>query len=225
MLFRSGRVALVCARPLLVFSRMFRVVLVFMNGTANLLVRALGVRPAGHLKDIHSSDELSLMVSEARAAGVIRPYAGKILGNVFRLTRTRVRDVMVPARDVVAIARDVEPEDLLDLLKESGFTRIPVYDRNPGEIVGILHTKDLFQIYAKRKVVILGDAIRPAIDMRPDLRVVDALRQFRRNRRHLVVVREEGGPMLGICTLEDVLEEIVGEIEDEHDIPTAAGSE
>ena len=61
--------------------------------------------------------------------------------------------------------------------------------------------------------------------MRPDLSVVDALRQFRRNRRHLVIVRDDGGPMLGICTLEDVLEEIVGEIEDEHDIPTAAGVE
>jgi putative hemolysin len=218
-----GRVALVCARPLLSFSRLFRVVLIFMNGTATLLVRALGVRPAGHLRDIHSSEELSLMVSESRAAGVIRPYAGRILGNVFRLTRTRVRDVMVPSQDVIAISKDADSDDLLDLLKGSGFTRIPVYDRDPNQIIGILHTKDLFQIYAKQRIVILSDAIRPAIDMRPDLHVVDALRQFRRNRRHLVIVRDEGGPMLGICTLEDVLEEIVGEIEDEHDVPTAAG--
>lgn len=220
-----GPVALACARPLLGFSRTFRVVLIFMNGAAVLLVRALGIRPAGQVRDVHSSEELSLMVSEARAAGVIRPYAGRILGNVFRLTRTRVRDVMVPSDDVVAIRSGADPEELLDLLRESGFTRIPVYDNDPNQIVGILHTKDLFQIYAKQRIVILGDAIRPAIDMRPELRVVDALRQFRRNRRHLVIVRDEGGPMLGICTLEDVLEEIVGEIEDEHDIPTAAGSD
>jgi CBS domain containing-hemolysin-like protein len=165
-----------------------------------------------------------MLVSEARAAGAIRPYAGRILGNVFRLSRTRVRDVMVPREQVLAVERSLEPEEVLDLLRETGYTRLPVYAGELDQIVGILHTKDLFHLYAKERVVILADAVRPAVEIRPDLLVVDALRQFRRGRKHLAIVREKDGPLLGVCTLEDVLEEIVGEIEDEFDVPTPAGS-
>jgi CBS domain containing-hemolysin-like protein len=220
-----GRVALFCARPLLIFGRVFRIVLVLMNGAGNALVRTLGVQPAGHGQAVHSPEELSMLVSEARAAGKIRPYAGRILGNVFRLSRTRVRDVMVPRSAVLAIDRSIATDELLDLLRESGFTRLPVYDGELDDVVGILHTKDLFHVYARERVVHLTDAIRPVTFIRSDLAVVDALRQFRRGRRHLAVVRDGNGPVLGVCTLEDILEEIVGEIEDEHDQPTPAGSD
>ena len=220
-----GRVALVCAGPLLVFGKIFRPILIFMNGAGNALVRPFGVRPAGRAHAVHSSEELSLLVSESRDAGVFRPYAGRILGNVFRLTRTRVRDVMVPRQDVTAIPRDVEPGEILDLLRESGFTRLPVYEGNLDHVVGILHTKDLFHLYARERLITLSDAIRPATEVNPDLPIVDALRLFRRGRRHLAIVRGEDGTMLGVCTLEDVLEEIVGEIEDEHDEPTPAGGD
>jgi CBS domain containing-hemolysin-like protein len=222
---RPGAVALACARPLLVFGRIFRPVLVVMNGAGNGLVRLFGVRPAGRHHRVHSPEELSLLVSEARDAGKIRPYAGRILGNVFRISQTRVRDVMVPRDRVLAIDRSVGPEAVLELLRESGFTRLPVYDGDLDQIVGILHTKDLFHLYAKERLVILADATRPAADMHPDLPVVDALRRFRRGRKHLAIVREKDGPVLGVCTLEDVLEEMVGEIEDEFDVPTPAGSD
>jgi CBS domain containing-hemolysin-like protein len=220
-----GRVALVCARPLLVFGRVFRPILVFMNGAGNALVRAFGVKPAGQAQSVHSTDELSLLVSESRAAGAIHPYPGRILGNVFRLSRTRVRDVMIPREEVAAVSSQVDPEDLLDLLRESGFTRLPVYEGSLDHIVGILHTKDLFHLYARERVVVMSDAIRPATQFDPDLPIVDALRQFRRERRHLAIVRGGDDLVLGVCTLEDVLEEIVGEIEDEHDKPTPAGGD
>ena len=222
---RPGPVVLICARPLLIFGRVFRVVLTVMNGAGNALVRMLGVPPIGHQQAIHSPEELSMLVSEAREAGAIRPYAGRILGNVFRLSQTRVRDVMVPRERILAIDRNVGPDDVLDLLRESGYTRLPVFDGELDRIVGILHTKDLFHLYAKERLVILDDAVRPAEEMQPDLPVVDALRRFRRNRKHLAIIRDRGGPVLGVCTLEDVLEEIVGEIEDEFDAPTPAGSE
>jgi CBS domain containing-hemolysin-like protein len=220
-----GPVALACARPLILFGRTFRWVLWLMNGAGNAVVRLFGVRPAEKQRLVHSPEELSLLVTEAREAGEIRPYAGRILGNVFRISRIRVRDVMIPRERVFAIERRLAPEALLDLLRESGYTRIPVYDGGLDAIVGILHTKDLFHVYAQKSVVILADAIRPAIDIRPDLTLVDALREFRRGRKHLAIVRDPGGPVLGVCTLEDILEEIVGEIEDEHDEPTAAGIE
>ena len=132
---------------------------------------------------------------------------------------------MVPRERILAIDRNVGPDDVLDLLRESGYTRLPVFDGELDRIVGILHTKDLFHLYAKERLVILDDAVRPAEEMQPDLPVVDALRRFRRTRKHLAIIRDRGGPVLGVCTLEDVLEEIVGEIEDEFDAPTPAGSE
>jgi len=220
-----GRVALVCAGPLLVFGRIFRALLIVMNGAGNWLVRPFGVRSAGGTHTAHSSDELSLLVSESSAAGKLRPYAGRILGNVFRLTQTRVRDVMVPRAKMTAVPLRIDPEELIDLLKESGYTRLAVYEDNLDQIVGILHTKDLFHLYAKERVVVMADAIRPAFEMDPDMPVVDALRAFRHGRRHLAIVRDPDGRVIGVCTLEDVLEEIVGEIEDEHDEPTPAGSE
>jgi CBS domain containing-hemolysin-like protein len=220
-----GRVALLCARPLLIFGRVFRLVLWLMNGAGNGLVRLIGVKPASRQTSVHSSEELSLLVSESRKAGKIRSYAGRILGNVFRITRTVVRDVMVPRAQMLAIDRNIDPEALLDLLRETGFTRLPVYSGKPDNVIGILHTKDLFHVYARERVVILDDAIRPVTSISPDLSLVDALRLFRHGRRHLAVVREGDGPVLGVVTLEDVLEEIVGEIEDEHDQPTPAGSD
>jgi CBS domain containing-hemolysin-like protein len=222
---RPGAVALTCARPLLVFEGVFRPILRAMNGAGNALVRALGVKRIGQAHAVHSSEELSLLVSESRAAGAIRPYTGRILGNVFRITTRTVRDVMVPRARVLSVDRHIGIDALLELLRVTGYTRLPVYDGDPDRVVGVLHSKDLFHVIARERVVILEDAIRPVAALRPDLPVVDALRQFRRGRAHLALVREGDGPVLGVCTLEDVLEEIVGEIEDEFDEPTPAGSE
>ena len=102
---------------------------------------------------------------------------------------------------------------------------MPGYAHGPDDIVGILHAKEFIHLEATDGVVILEDALRPVVTLRPDLPVVDALRRFRSGRNHLAIVREHVGPVLGVCTLEDVLEEIVGEIEDEYDDPTPAGGE
>jgi len=122
--------------------------------------------------------------------------------------------------DLAIKALGFDPEDLLDLLREEGFTRLPVYDGDLDRIVGVLHTKDLFHLYARQRVVALVDAIRPHVEVPPDRSLADAMRFLRRERRHLALVREPDGPLLGLVTLEDILEEIVGEIEDEHDEPT-----
>jgi putative hemolysin len=221
---RPGEVAVLFAQPLLVFGRMFRWILVAMNGAGNALVRLAGFEAiSGH--HVHSAEELLLLVSEAHAAGAIRPEQGRILGKVFRSAGKRVRDVMIPRERIFSIPISTDPETLLDRLREEGYTRLPVHDGDLDRVVGILHTKDLFHLYAKTRLVLLPDAIRPAIEIRPDAEIADALRMFRRGRRHMALVREVTGRVVGLLTLEDVLEELVGEIEDEHDDPTPAGSE
>ncbi len=216
---RPGPVALWCAAPLLWFARLTRPALWLMNGCGNALVRAFGVRPAGEAGHVHSSEELHLLVNEARESGEIRPDTGRMLGNVFELPSRRVRDVMVPRARVFAVPRGIARDELLEKLCEEGFTRLPVYDGALDCVIGVLHAKDVFHLVAQTKAVVLEDAIRPVFVMPPDLTVTAALTRFRRARQHLALVREEDGPLLGVVTLEDVLEEIVGEIEDEHDEP------
>jgi CBS domain containing-hemolysin-like protein len=222
---RPGPVSLFCAAPLLVFGRVFRPALVVMNGAGNGVVRMFGVRPMQGAHAIHSPEELSLLVDEARESGAIRADTGRLLGNVFRLGRTSVRDVMVPRDRIFWVERTAPIEPLLEELREQGYTRIPVCSRGLDNVLGVLHAKDLFHLYAERGLFVLDDLVRDAPAMPPDISMLDALRRFRRRRGHLAIVRESGGPVLGLVTLEDVLEEIVGEIEDEHDVPTEAGAE
>jgi putative hemolysin len=219
---RPGPVALACAGPLLIFGRVFRPALVVMNGAGNAIVRLFGVERVTSGHAIHSPEELSLLVDEAREAGAIRADTGRLLGNVFRLARTRVRDVMVPRDRIYAVERASPIDQVLEEVRDQGYTRIPVCDGGLDNVRGVLHAKDLFHLYAERRLFVLDDLLRAMGEMPPDLSVLEALRRFRRRRTHIAVVREPGGPVVGLVTLEDVLEEIVGEIEDEHDVPTSA---
>lgn len=170
---RPGEVAVLFAQPLLVFGRMFRWILITMNGAGNALVRLAGFHAIeGH--QVHSAEELHLLVSEAHAAGAIRPEQGRILGKVFKSASKRVRDVMIPRERIFSIPLSTDPETLLDRLREEGYTRLPVHDGDLDRVVGILHTKDLFHLYAKTRLVLLTDAIRPAIEIRPDVEVAES---------------------------------------------------
>lgn len=218
---RPGPVALWCARPLLWFSRALRPVIVTMNHAGNLLLRALGVPPAGHGENTHSAAELALLVREAGDAGQLRSDTTQMLGNLFRISDRTVADVMIPRDQVKAIPRNLPMEALVDVVREEGFTRFPVYDGTLDKIVGVLHAKDVFTLHSLSLLVILEDALRPHQEIAPDVSLADALRLFRRERRHLAVVRGPDGRVQGIITLEDVLEQIVGAIEDEQDAADA----
>jgi len=218
---RAPRVALACAPSLLWIARLFRPAIAVLNGAGNLGLRALGVPPAQHGANTHSATELAALVRDAGDAGVLRSDAVQMLGNVFRISDKRVIDVMIPRDQVKAIPRNIAMEPLLDLIREEGFTRFPVYEGTLDHVVGVLHAKDVFYLHSLSMLVILEDALRPHQEIAPDVSLADALRLFRRERRHLAVVRGEGGSVLGIITLEDVLEQIVGAIEDEQDVAEA----
>jgi len=219
---RPGDVALACARPLLLFTRLFRPLISLMNGAGNLLVRCVGVAPAGHAGRVHSPRELELLVSESHEAGAIGHYAARMLGNVFRISGRRVRDVMVPRQHICAIPRSIGRAQLVEVLRDEGYSRLPVYDGTLDEIIGVLHAKDV--LYDEADAPRLEDVLRPCIEMAPGTSVAAALQRFRRQRVRLAIVREPGERALGLVTLEDVLEEIVGRIEDEHDVVSSRAS-
>ncbi len=216
----SDQAALWLARPLTLFARLSRPVILVMNGVGNAILRKFGFQPAAAEEAVHSVEELLLLIEDTEEAGILDPDQADFVENVFRLSNKRVRDCMVPREKMASLELGTPPDKVLESVRTSAHTRMPVYEGDPNNIIGIVNTKDLFYLFSLHGVVVLEDALYPALFLKPDEKVANALQLFRKSRRPMAVVREEGGAVLGLITLEDVLEEIVGDIEDEHDRPT-----
>ncbi len=212
------RTSLWVAGPLNAFIRLSRPLILAMNGTGNAVLRWAGYR-AGPGGAVPSVEELSLLVEDTRRAGVLSGAQAEYVRKVFRLSGKRVGDCMVPRERMAALELRTPPERVLEAVRRGAHTRMPVYDGAVDNVVGVVNTKDLFYLFSLRGVAVLGDALYPPLFLRPDADVAEALELFRRERKQLAVVRDGGG-VRGLITMEDILEEIVGEIEDEHDRPT-----
>ena len=173
---------------------------------------------------VHSVDELQQLVQETQEAGIIPEDQARYVRNVFELSDKTVRDLMVARERVVTLSLDASEEAVLEIVRDTAHTRMPVWEGTRDNIVGVVNTKDLFHLFSLKGLVILMDAMYPPLFVSPDLAVARLLRIFRRERRPLAVVRDAEGTFLGIVTLEDILEEIVGEIEDEHDVDMPHGA-
>ncbi|MCI0681571.1 MAG: hemolysin family protein [Gemmataceae bacterium] len=212
------RVSLWVARPLGWFGFITRPLIVVMNGTGNYFVRLCGFRATPESL-VHSVEELALLIEDTEEAGILDPDQAELVQNIFALADKQVRDCMVPRDKVTAIELNTPLDTVLAKVRETGHTRLPVYEGDPNNIVGIVNSKDLFFLLHQERVFVLEDAIYPAIFLKPDEEIGNALRLFRKAKRHMAVVRDEDGTVFGIVTLEDVLEEIIGDIEDEQDRP------
>jgi putative hemolysin len=214
------RTSLWVAAPLNVFVRLTRPFVALLNGTGNTILRWAGYPPAGSEANVHSVEELTLLIDETQVSGVLSAQQAEFVRKVFTLSGKRVADCMVPREKMAALALGTPPEKVLEAVRSGAHTRMPVYDGEPDKVVGVVNTKDLFHLFSLKGLVVLEDALYPPLFLKPDDNVADALELFRRERRPLAVVRDEGGKVLGLITMEDVLEQVVGQIEDEHDRPT-----
>jgi CBS domain containing-hemolysin-like protein len=214
------RVALWLSRPLIVFAKLTRPMILLMNGTGNAVLRLCGFEPARGEEMIHSVEELMLLIEDTEEAGVLDPDQAEFVQNVFQLSDKKVSDCMVPREKMAALELNTPPDKVLEAVRSGAHTRMPVYETELDNIVGIVNTKDLFYLFSLKGVVILQDAIYPALFLKPNESMANALRLFRRAHRPMALVRDENGRIAGMITLEDVLEEIIGDIEDEHDRPT-----
>ncbi len=211
-------VAISVAVPLLAFERVFRPFIALMNGSGNALVKLLGFRPAAHASHLHSVQELQLLVEDVSEAGRMSADHAELLKNAFRLPEKRVRESMVPLKDAVMLEYRSVPDQILSALQDSVHTRFPVYDGERTRVVGIVNAKDLFAIYATSGLINLEDAMYPTTWAPADRSIAEQLKELRRIRRQMAVVVDESGIAIGIITLEDIVEELVGDIEDEHDV-------
>jgi CBS domain containing-hemolysin-like protein len=206
---------------LLLFAGVSRPLILVMNGTANVLLRWLGYARASSEEAAHSVEELMLLIDDTEEAGILDADQADFVQNVFRLSTRRVADCLVPRDKMAALELNMAPDRVLEAVRSGAHTRMPVYEGEPDNIVGIVNTKDLFYLFSLKGVVVLQDALYPALFLPPQESISSALRLFRKAKRPMALVRDDNGHVLGLITLEDVLEEIVGDIEDEHDRPIA----
>jgi putative hemolysin len=214
-------VAIRVAVPLLAFERVFRPFIVVMNGAGNWLVRLMGFKPTLH-GSVHSVEELQLLVEDVSEAGRMSTEHAELLQNAFRLPMKKVRESMVPLRDAIMLEYRLKPEQILTALQDSVHTRFPVFDGERTRVVGIVNAKDLFAIYATSGLVNLEDAMYPVTWAPAERSIAEQLKEFRRVRRQMAMAIDDMGTPIGIITLEDIVEELVGDIEDEHDTGGAA---
>jgi CBS domain containing-hemolysin-like protein len=217
----SERTALAVATPVRVFFVVFKPLIWLLQRSTEWALRTVGLQPPGAQGAVHSEAELKMLVSESTERGEIEAGEQEMLYKVFEFADKEVADVMVPRPEVVALALDMPPEQALQAVLDSPYTRYPVYRESLDEIVGVLHVRDLIEAMVERGIasVRIEDIVRPAY-MVPETKDLAALlTEFRRTNQHMAIVINEYGAMEGIVTLEDLLEEIVGEIEDEFDLP------
>ena len=217
----AERVSLAVSTPVRAFFFVFNPLIWFLQRSSELLQRALGIDPYAAEHQAHSEAELKMLLSVSTEQGQIAEGEQEMLYKVFDFADKEASDVMVPRPDVVAISVDMPPEEALAAVLESPFTRYPVFRESPDEIVGILHVRDLISALNDRGIaqVELAELLRPTHFVPETKDLAALLGEFRRLNQHMAVVVDEYGAMEGIVTLEDLLEEIVGEIEDEFDLP------
>jgi putative hemolysin len=208
------------AAPLVVFARLAHPLIAVMNGVGNFILRRAGYQPAGAEGMVHSVEELGLLIGQTEESGALSSQQAEFVRKVFTLSGKRVGECMVPRERMAALALGTPPARILEVVRQGAHTRMPVYDADPDKVVGVVNTKDLFYLFSLKGVVVLEDALYPPLFLNPADNVADAFELFRRERRPLAVVRDDAGRVVGLITMEDVIEQIVGDLEDEHDRPT-----
>jgi putative hemolysin len=193
----------------------------FLQASSNAFTRLFGIQPAPAGVVAHTEQDIRVIVAQAEDTGIIHEAEEEMLYKVFDFADKEVHDVMVPRPEVVALSVELPPQEALAAVIDSPYTRYPVYRESLDDVLGILHVRDLFSALYDRGIekVHVEEIVRPA-HVVPETKDLGAmLAEFRRTNQHMALVVDEYGAMQGIVTLEDLLEEIVGEIEDEYDLP------
>ncbi|MGZ3421589.1 MAG: hemolysin family protein [Polyangiales bacterium] len=214
----AQRVALFVARPLLVFQRIFRPLIGAMNRAGNFAVRLLGFSPAPLHARVHSVGELKMLIDETHGAGSLDPTQAEVALRTLELQEVRVRDVMVPIARVVTLDLEMTDRQVLDRILASEYTRMPVFSRRRGRFIGVANVKKVLLGFARDRRVRLRDALYQPLTLHHAATLTRALRTFKRRKQHLAFVSGDDGAQIGIVTLEDILEAMVGDIDDELDV-------
>ncbi len=213
----SERVALGVIVPLILFDRLFALPIWLVNLTTRSILRLFGIQMQ-RLAPVVSEEELRVLVEAGEEQGVIEEEEKEMIQSIFEFTDTIAREVMTPRVDMKCVPVDADMHEVIELIRKSGHSRLPVYEGSVDNILGIVHAKDLLQLCEGGRKLNLREVMRPAYFVPESKRVVDLLRELRLQRTHMAIVQDEYGGTSGLVTMEDLVEEIVGEIQDEYDV-------
>jgi putative hemolysin len=218
---RPETTALVVSTPVRWFFVLLKPLIWVLERSSDGALRLLGLEPPGEERGVYSEAELRMLLARSTEHGELEQQEQEMLYKVFDFADKEVADVMVPRPEVVALSIDLPPEECLAAVIDSPYTRYPVYRETLDNVVGILHVRDLFSAMNDRGIanIRMEEIVRDAYIVPETKDLAAMLTEFRRTNQHMAIVVDEYGAMQGIVTLEDLLEEIVGEIEDEFDLP------
>lgn len=214
----AERYALLVSRPLLWLSVGAKPLVWLLSSSANLLLKPFSDSTT-FTEARHSPAEIQQIVEEAAQAGTVHPEAAEIASRALDLPELTAVEVMVPRRNVVALSQDVDRSELRRVLLEQTHSRLPVYDGQIDNVIGYISVKDVLALAWEERLFVLRDVIREPYFVPGSKNAVDLLKEMRSRRQPLTIIVDEHGGMAGIVTMEDLLEELVGEIFDEHDRP------
>jgi putative hemolysin len=209
-------IALLVSGPFRVMARGSRWVVELVAASTRLVLRILGIKDAGP-RTFVSEEEIKHLVREGRQQGVLDQTEMEIIHSVFEFTDTPVRKVMVPRPKIFALDADTPPGEVGSLIVESGFSRIPAYEGSVDNVVGVVYIKDALRLLEKRQPVVIRKILHPVHLVPETKKVGELLKELQKRRSHMAVVVDEHGSVSGLVTLEDLIEQIVGEIQDEYD--------
>jgi putative hemolysin len=214
----SDRYSFFVARPLLLIAQIMRPLVWFLTVASNLVLRFFGDKTT-FTETRLSRDELQQLVEEAAKTGSVDPRASEIASRALSFGEVTVAEVMVPRNRVVAIRRGAQPEEVQRLILEEGHSRMPVYDGSIDNIIGYVVARDVLALAWEKDLIVLEDILRPPHKVAESTRALDLLRELQRRRTQMAVVVDDNGGLSGLVTIEDLIEELVGDIMSEDDVP------
>ncbi|AHV97356.1 2-oxo acid dehydrogenase, lipoyl-binding site protein [Paenibacillus sabinae T27] len=214
---KAEEISLLTAKPIIWFYRILYPMIWLLNGSANLIVRLFGMKPASEHEDAHSEEEIRLILSESYESGKINKAEYGYVNRIFAFDEMLARDIMVPRTDMVCLFTNYSLQENLNIIRKEQYTRFPVAEGNKDNIIGMINTKQMYLEYDSNPGFNFKDLIHPLLTVSEVTPVKTLLTRMQKERVHIALLLDEYGGTSGLITIEDILEEIVGEIRDEFD--------
>lgn len=214
---KAEEIAIVTAKPLILFTKVMRPFIWALNGSANQLVRLFGVKPASEHEEAHSEEELQIIINESFESGKINQSEFGYVNRIFAFDNLLAKEIMVPRTDMVCLYTDKTRQENLEIIREQQYTRFPVVEGSKDNVIGIVNTKQFFLAYEGNPDLDFAALLQPVMAVSEVTPVNELLKKMQQEGMHLAILIDEYGGTAGLVTLEDILEELVGEIRDEFD--------
>jgi CBS domain containing-hemolysin-like protein len=212
--YNAERLGIVALPVVIKFAEFFKLIVRFVTGISNKIIRLFGVQEEiSHVR----ADEIDFLLSNENTSPLPRD-SRKLVSNIIDFAEIKISQVMVPLSEIFAVDFDLPKEKIIKSIIKAGFSRVPVYRKNINNIIGIMYAKDLAIAWRQSEIIILEDLIRPVYYVPENAKINKILEEFKTKRHHIAAVVDEFGSIIGIASIEDLLEEIVGEIWDEYDL-------